>query len=94
MEPITRADSKDAEALALAGEAQLQLGNASAAELLFNRAAKLAPDDPRLRTSLALMKLAHGEAAAAFAAVQAAQTAVMVASMTAVSAAATSSAGR
>lgn len=66
IEPITRADSRDAEALSLAGEAQLQLGNAPVAEELFNRAAKLSPDDPRLRTSLALLKLAHGEAAAAF----------------------------
>jgi putative PEP-CTERM system TPR-repeat lipoprotein len=66
IEPITRADSRDAEALSLAGEAQLQLGNAPVAEDYFNRAAKLAPDDPRLRTSLALLKLAQGEAAAAF----------------------------
>jgi putative PEP-CTERM system TPR-repeat lipoprotein len=66
IEPITRADSRDAEALSLAGEAQLQLGNAPAAEDFFNRAAQLAPNDPRLRTSLALLKLAHGEAVSAF----------------------------
>ena len=56
----------DAESLAVAGEAQLQLGDARAAELLFLRAAKLAPEDPKLRTALALMTMSRGDASAAF----------------------------
>lgn len=66
LEPLTGADTHDAEALSLAGETQLQLGDAKAAEQLFQRAARLTPDDPRLQTALALMTLSRGDAQTAF----------------------------
>lgn len=66
IEPMISGPSPDAEALSIAGEAQLHLGDANAAESLFRQAAKLSPDNSRLRTALALMKLSHGEADAAF----------------------------
>jgi putative PEP-CTERM system TPR-repeat lipoprotein len=66
LEPMRSAQSTDGEALAVAGEAQLQLGDANAAESLFRRASKLSPDNPQLRTALALMTLSHGEVDTAF----------------------------
>lgn len=67
LEPIIAAKaSNNAEALSIAGEAQLQLGDARTAEALFVRAAKLSPEDPKLRTALALMTLSRGDAGAAF----------------------------
>lgn len=67
LEPMLGAAATDAEALALGGEAQLQLGDPRAAEALFLQAAKLSPSDPKLGTALALMKLSRGDAEAAFA---------------------------
>lgn len=55
-----------AEEHALAGEAQLLLGDSQAAETSFKRAASLAPDNVRVRTALALSALARGEASSAF----------------------------
>jgi len=66
IEPIIGANSNDAEALALAGEAQLQLGDARAAEPLFVQAAKISPSDTHVRTALALMKLSRGDSDGAF----------------------------
>jgi putative PEP-CTERM system TPR-repeat lipoprotein len=67
LEPLIGPSGNDPEALSLAGESQLQLGDARAAEGLFLQAAKLKPDDPGLRTALALMKLSRGDAESAFA---------------------------
>jgi cellulose synthase operon protein C len=67
LQPLLGARATDADALALAGEAQLQLGDAGAAEALFLQAARFNPDDPTLRTSLALIQLSRGEVEAAFA---------------------------
>ncbi len=67
LQPLLGARADDPDALALAGEAQLQLGDARAAEVLFLQAARFTPDDPKLRTSLALIQLARGEVEAAFA---------------------------
>ncbi len=50
----------------LAGEAQLQMGKLSAAETSFQHASKLAPDNLRLRSALALSALARGEDRTAF----------------------------
>ncbi|MBK1686136.1 XrtA/PEP-CTERM system TPR-repeat protein PrsT [Rubrivivax gelatinosus] len=53
-----------AETLLLAGQAHLQNGEARQAEAAFAQAARLAPQDPRARTALALGKIGRGEAAA------------------------------
>lgn len=53
-----------AETLLLAGQAHLQNGDARQAEAAFAQAAKLAPQDTRARTALALGKIGRGEAAA------------------------------
>lgn len=66
LQPLLGARATDPDALALAGEAQLQLGDASAAEALFLQAARYNPDDPKLRTSLALIQLTRGEVEMAF----------------------------
>ena len=60
-------NASDIETLTLMAEAHLQVGDAKAAEELFTRAVKVKPDDPSVRTSLALTKLARGESAAALA---------------------------
>lgn len=67
LEPLVQPEGHDAEALALAGEARLQSGDAPAAELLYQRAARLNPADARVRTALAMMNLVRGDAATAFA---------------------------
>ncbi len=71
LEPLAGRTSVDAEALALSGQAQLQLGDARAAEALFLRATQAAPADPRPRTTLALMKLDRGEVESGFAQLEA-----------------------
>ncbi len=67
IEPLVQPDSRDADALALAGEARLQSGDAPAAEALYQRAARLSPGDARVRTALAMMNMARGDAETAFA---------------------------
>ena len=67
LEPMIGETATDPEALSLAGEAQLQLGDPRSAETTYLRAAKLDPKDPKLRTALALMTLSHGDADKAFA---------------------------
>ncbi|MBG6080367.1 putative PEP-CTERM system TPR-repeat lipoprotein [Rubrivivax gelatinosus] len=52
-----------AETLLLAGQAHLQNGQAHQAEAAFAQAAKLAPQDPRARTALAMGKIGRGDAA-------------------------------
>ena len=47
--------------LRLAGEALLQLGDAKGAEAAFDRAAKAAPADKRLKTAVAVAQLAQGQ---------------------------------
>ena len=67
VQPLLNGEPPNAEAHALAGDAQLRLGNADAAEGHYTRAAKIDPDDTRLRTAVALTRLSRGEAAGAFA---------------------------
>ena len=61
LEPLLEAGRNDAEALTLAAQARLMSGDAKAAELLFNRVARLKPDDPAVRTALALAHLSRGQ---------------------------------
>lgn len=68
-------DAKDADALALAGRAQLMSGDAKAAEASFAKARKLKPDDQRIRTSAALAQLGRGQSDAAFVELEAVATA-------------------
>ncbi len=62
LEPLLQPASTDVEALTLAAQAELLGGNARAAEAIFNRVAKLKPDDPSVRTALALTHLSRGQA--------------------------------
>lgn len=54
-------------ALQLAAEAHLQLGDAAKAEQLYERASKLKPDDPRIRTAMALSQYGKGKTDSAIA---------------------------
>lgn len=56
----------DLEAMTLAAEAYLQQGDSAESEAYFKRAAKLSPDDPKVRTALALTHLARGQVDVAF----------------------------
>jgi putative PEP-CTERM system TPR-repeat lipoprotein len=69
--PLTGHDRPDAKALALAGQAQLLADQPDAAAALFDRAAKLEPDDPKIRTAVALSQLARGKGEQALADLQA-----------------------
>ncbi|MFM2448394.1 MAG: system TPR-repeat protein PrsT [Pseudomonadota bacterium] len=66
LEPLLALDKPDAQALAFAGEAHLQSGNAAKAETYFAQAAKINPDDARSRTVLALAQLSRGAGDVAF----------------------------
>ena len=66
LEPLLKAAAPDGEVLALLGQAQLMRGDALAAEISFARAAKLTPDDKRIRTSAALARLSRGQGEADF----------------------------
>lgn len=54
-------------ALQLAAEAHLQTGDTRRAEELYQRAAKMKPDDPRIRTALALSQFGKGKTDSAIA---------------------------
>lgn len=66
LEPLLKRSQPDGEVLALVGQAQLMRGDALAAEISFARAAKLKPDDKRIRTSAALARLTRGQGDADF----------------------------
>jgi putative PEP-CTERM system TPR-repeat lipoprotein len=67
LKPMLDRPQPSAEILAEAAEANLQLGNSTQAEVLFNQAIKANPADPRVRTALALSQLARGNVDAGFA---------------------------
>jgi putative PEP-CTERM system TPR-repeat lipoprotein len=67
LRPLLEANPPDAEALSMAAQAQMMLGNTAAADASLAKASKLKPDDPRLRTAMALSKLAKGKDPAAIA---------------------------
>ncbi len=50
LRPLTRRGSSDGQALVLQAQANLQLGNAKAADAAFIEASKIIPNDPNLRT--------------------------------------------
>lgn len=54
-------------ALQMAAEAHLQLGDTKQAEALYEKAAKIKPDDPRIRTALALSQFGKGKTDSAIA---------------------------
>lgn len=60
--PLIAGERADAESLALAGTAHMQLGEVSRADAAFKRARELAPASARIRTSAALADLAGGRA--------------------------------
>ena len=60
LKPLLVADDKDAELLALAGEAAMQLGEFAEAERHFQSASTLDPNDVQKRTALALLRVNRG----------------------------------
>lgn len=67
LEPLLAQPKPASEALALAGEAYIQLGDLPTAEGLFQRAATQKPEDPRVGSALALSMIARGRAEEGFA---------------------------
>ncbi len=63
LKPLTSSEKPPVDALAVAGEANLRLGNVIAAEQLFARASKLDPANLQIRTSVALARLKGGDVA-------------------------------
>ena len=55
------ADSTDATALGLAGESLMHQGEMARAQAFFERAAKVRPEDQRLRAAVALSRMAQGQ---------------------------------
>lgn len=70
LRPLLEQSRPDTNAMALAGQAHLQAGNAQEAEALFKAVARLKPDDVQLKTALALTNLVNGNATAGFDALQ------------------------
>ncbi len=62
LKPLLELSEPDGTTLALAGEAHLELGDNKRSEELYRRALKVAPDDSRVRTSVALAQLARDTA--------------------------------
>ncbi|HRD94826.1 MAG TPA: PEP-CTERM system TPR-repeat protein PrsT [Rubrivivax sp.] len=67
LKPLLEQPNVSAAVLAAAAGARLQNGQLAEAESLFARAAKLAPDDPKLSTALALTQIAKGNTQGGFA---------------------------
>lgn len=70
LQPALAASAPDASVYAMAGTAQLALGNAALAEQAFRQAVALQPDHTRVRTALALTHLSRGNADLAFSELQ------------------------
>ncbi len=66
VKPLVDSPTPSSPALAVAGDAALQLGNMAEAEDFLARAVAAAPDDSRTRTALALTQLARGDQTKAF----------------------------
>jgi putative PEP-CTERM system TPR-repeat lipoprotein len=60
LQPLLNASTPDSTTLAIAAQAHLQLGEPAKAEVLFAQAAKVAPNDFNIRTSLATTQLERG----------------------------------
>jgi putative PEP-CTERM system TPR-repeat lipoprotein len=70
MQPLVDAKQLDAGSLALMGEAYLQQGDAKRSEAAFKAAEKIAPDNARVKTSVALAQLRRGDGPQAMAALE------------------------
>lgn len=66
LKPLLTAGAGSAEANAVAGDALLRLGDPAGAEIRFNRASQLNPDDVKSRTAVALARLSRGNTSAGF----------------------------
>ena len=66
LRPLLTPAEPDADAMMLAGQANLQLGNVGEAERLFVAASKLKPNDTQVKTALALTDLVKGNSETAF----------------------------
>ena len=64
--PIIERDVADSESLSLMAQASAMLGDGKAADAYFSKAAKLKPDDQRIRAAQALGQIARGNADAGF----------------------------
>ena len=71
LKPVLETGKADGVTLSLAGEAYLQLGDATRSEQAFQAALKAAPDDARVRTSAALAQMARGNNSGAVAELEA-----------------------
>ncbi|OYU65170.1 MAG: hypothetical protein CFE45_44370, partial [Burkholderiales bacterium PBB5] len=65
LKPLLEADPPDVEALTLSAQALTTKCDTTAADGLYARATKLKPDDPRVRTAVALSSLSKGNSAGA-----------------------------
>lgn len=65
LRPLAEAKTPDATALALTGEAWLQLGDAKKSDAAYAQAEKAAPNDTRVRTSVAMAQILRGNSAGA-----------------------------
>lgn len=65
LKPILETDMADAESMSLMGQASAMLGETKTADEYFTKAAKLKPEDKRIRTAQALSQIASGNAEAA-----------------------------
>lgn len=71
LQPLSEGKDADGVSLALTGEAYLQLGDSKRSDEAFQRALKIAPRDPRVRTSAAVAQMAHGNSSGAIAELEA-----------------------
>lgn len=71
LNPIIESKTPDGTSLALAGEAFMRQGDNKRADAAFAAAAKVAPDDARVRTSVALAEMARGNSSGAIAKLEA-----------------------
>ena len=71
LQPVTEGKSPDGTSLALAGEAYLQTGDTKKSDAAFALASKVAPNDNRVRTSVAMAQMTRGNSAGAVAQLEA-----------------------
>ena len=64
LKPLLANDGVDGGTLVLAGEIYLQMGDVRNADAAFRRAAQVAPNDPKVRTKIALAQLKAGRGTA------------------------------
>jgi putative PEP-CTERM system TPR-repeat lipoprotein len=67
LQPLVERPNASAAVLATAADAHLQNGQLAEAEVLYTRAAKIAPDDTKIKTALALAQIVKGNTEGGFA---------------------------